>query len=374
MSFSREASSSTPSACRSMRRPRADAASPRAAARNARNSGRKISARDMGVSAAPVVPTRTVNATRAPPRARSTSESPAAAAATARGSASTSISTVSRPSSDGWTTRATHAPPARRAVTAGRSRARSASTSGASSSARWRRRSAGSRAASAATRAVDLRHPVGGACHARVAAPLRALVLEVALDAHRAEEELADGDRGRVGRDAVGEGAQAPGPPDRRAAPVPPERHRASRGVARGERGALVLGVGEHVHHAPLPGVEVHLHGVPRRVAEEARLVALVGGGVVDPGLREGQHRRDRAAGARRLRRAGPVVGLRRGRGRRDLREEDEGERAHRGGAAAVAGPVAARRHVVGRMAGRGGGRGRAAAGRRRRTPAAAGA
>src|SRR5258705_408927 len=59
---------------------------------------------------------------------------------------------------------------------------------------------------------------------------------------------------------------------------------------ARREADALVLRVGHEVNDALSAGVEVDLQRVAGGVAEEARLIARVGGRIVEPALGEGEH------------------------------------------------------------------------------------
>lgn len=55
------------------------------------------------------------------------------------------------------------------------------------------------------------------------------------------------------------------------------------------------------MHDASLPAVEVDLKGVARGVAEDPRLVALIGGAVIEPGVRECEYRGDVPRGHREL-------------------------------------------------------------------------
>ena len=68
----------------------------------------KISERVSGLRASAVVSTRTVKVTCDPERARRDTKFPTRAATTLAGSAPISTTSVSRASSDGWTTRVTH--------------------------------------------------------------------------------------------------------------------------------------------------------------------------------------------------------------------------------------------------------------------------
>src|SRR5258705_4050449 len=117
------------------------------------------------------------------------------------------------------------------------------------------------------------------------------LIWKVALDPNRAEQEPTELHGGRVGCEAVLDGTTPAGDPHPRAVAVPAQRRGAPVAVARREAHAGVLGVGQQGDDAPLATVEVDLDGVGPGVPVEARLVALVGGGVVEAGLGEGEDR-----------------------------------------------------------------------------------
>ena len=136
-------------------------------------------------------------------------------------------------------------------------------------------------------------------------------VLQVALHSHRPEEEPSDGDARRVGDQTVLEHAHASRTPDARSVAGPPQRGGSAGAVARGETDALVLRVREQMDDALRARVEIDLHRVARRIAEEARLIARVCGRVVEPGLGKREHGADR-----------------RGR-RRELRQQHEGGEDH---------------------------------------------
>ena len=121
-----------------------------------------------------------------------------------------------------------------------------------------------------------------------------ALVLEVALPAHRAEGEVPERCRLAGKPQAV---RHAPAPTrlgDLRVGRAPRQLHRGARRVPGGEGRALVGRVGPHEHGAPALPLQVDLHGVVVRVTEDPRAVALIGGRVVEPRLGQLQHRRHR--------------------------------------------------------------------------------
>ena len=148
-----------------------------------------------------------------------------------------------------------------------------------------------------------------------------ALILEVALHAHRAEQEQPDGEWGRGPASsapprafqAVGHGAGPARRGDSGADRRPGERGGPARRVARREAHALVGGVRPEVHNAPGAAVQRDLEGVAVRVAIQTRRVALIRGGIVEPRLGEGEIGRDGIAA------------------QRDLRGQDESEDAHFG-------------------------------------------
>ena len=73
----------------------------------------------------------------------------------------------------------------------------------------------------------------------------------------------------------------------------PLETNRLSCAVSNGETRALVDGVGEKIHDTSAASVEVNLYYVPFRVTEEAGLVPLIRGGIVETLLRKAEHRLD---------------------------------------------------------------------------------
>ena len=118
---------------------------------------------------------------------------------------------------------------------------------------------------------------------------MASVILEVALDAHRAEHEPAQRECGGVARDVIGEDARAPAARDEGACAPPAQGSGGAIGVACTHSDAGVLGVCQEVHQAPLSPVEVDLEGVAGGVPKDPCLVALVGGAVVEPGVGEGE-------------------------------------------------------------------------------------
>ena len=123
---------------------------------------------------------------------------------------------------------------------------------------------------------------------------LPAGILQVALDPHGAEQEPPDGDARCVGDQRMLEHSLAAGAPDARLVVRPAQGGGPAGVVARREADALVLRVGEQVDDALRPRVEVDLHRVARRVAEEPRAIAGVRGRVVETRLGEREHRTSR--------------------------------------------------------------------------------
>ena len=153
-------------------------------------------------------------------------------------------------------------------------------------------------------------------------------VLEVALDAHRAEEEPAEVEGRRGGLQRVLKGAGARGTADGGRGAAPAQRGRASGGVTGGEADAGVVGIGEQVHDAGAAFVDVGLEGVAGGVAVEAGLVAAVGAGVVEAGVGEAEDGWD----------GGEALGLCRGEGRQEGQRREEGGDAGAHASAVVAG------------------------------------
>src|SRR2546428_769114 len=73
----------------------------------------------------------------------------------------------------------------------------------------------------------------------------------------------------------------------------PLETNRLSGAVSNGETRALVDGVGEKIHDTSAASVQIDLDYVPFRIAEEAGLVTLIGGGIVETLLRKAEDRLD---------------------------------------------------------------------------------
>ena len=120
------------------------------------------------------------------------------------------------------------------------------------------------------------------------------LVLEVALPAHRAEREVAEGKPSGRKPQPEREAAAAACGVDLGGRRAPGEGRRPPGRVADGERGALVGRVGPQQHHATAPVIETELHRVPARVAKESGAIALIRGRIVQAGLGTLEHRAHR--------------------------------------------------------------------------------
>src|SRR5688572_20441403 len=116
-------------------------------------------------------------------------------------------------------------------------------------------------------------------------------VLEIALHAHRSEQEPAEVDAPKVAREAELEGACAIGRRWSRFNGAPRRRGGASRAVAHRESNALVRCVGKQRDDASLGSFDVDLNGVARAIAVEACAIALVRRRVVHSGFGEVEHR-----------------------------------------------------------------------------------
>src|SRR6185436_12015591 len=82
-------------------------------------------------------------------------------------------------------------------------------------------------------------------------------ITEVALDAHRAEEDPADHYLRRAGNELVLDGAPVPRLGDYRVGSSPLETDRLAGAIAEGEPDALVHGVGEEIDDAAASCIEI---------------------------------------------------------------------------------------------------------------------
>src|SRR3982751_4305973 len=99
-------------------------------------------------------------------------------------------------------------------------------------------------------------------------------VLEIALDAHRTEEEPAEDEPRRLARQAVAHDAHASGIGDEGDVAREGECRRGAGRVARAEADALVRRVCPQIDDASLVPPEIDLQRVPFRVAIEAGAIA----------------------------------------------------------------------------------------------------
>src|SRR2546425_1370910 len=111
-------------------------------------------------------------------------------------------------------------------------------------------------------------------------------VLKVALHPHGTEQEETERDGGRAFQ-TIGDrpGATRRGHDSPRRAPH--ELGRRAARITSGEAHTLVGRVGPEVHDPPVTAIQIDLKGVAARVLIDARLVAFVRGGVVEPRLGE---------------------------------------------------------------------------------------
>src|SRR3989442_3337231 len=122
-------------------------------------------------------------------------------------------------------------------------------------------------------------------------------VLKVTLHPHGTEQEETERDGGRAFQtigDRPGATRRGHDSPGR----APSELGRRAAGVASGEAHTLVGRVGPEVHDPASTAIQVDLEGVSARVLIDARLVALVRGGVVEPRLGKLEHGGGREASA----------------------------------------------------------------------------
>ena len=234
-----------------------------AAARNDRKSRLKISLRASGVSAVPSVVTRIVRCTVRPVRARIDTVRPITRALASR--AESPISSSERwllPSSAGRAMRTVHEVPEPRDVIVGVSRAIAARRRCSRASSASCLALLGCREAARDSRRAAIPAPRRTAA-ARERAQVAVRVLEVALDAHRAEQEPARASRSA--RQPRGDTSIVRAPPesrDRRGRRRPSRDSQRGLARPRGEGGALVERVGPQQHLAPAAPVEIDLHGV----------------------------------------------------------------------------------------------------------------
>src|SRR4051812_10105468 len=134
--------------------------------------------------------------------------------------------------------------------------------------------------------AADLRNNEGAVAKRRLLA-LR--VLEVALDAHGAQQEPANINVGVVRDERMLERAGVSVPRDRGSSPAPVQVGGLSTRRPRGEAETLVLGVSPEVHDALGARVEIDLQRVARGIPEDSGLVSLICDAVVEAALRKGQ-------------------------------------------------------------------------------------
>jgi hypothetical protein len=115
-------------------------------------------------------------------------------------------------------------------------------------------------------------------------------ISQITLNPHGAEEDPTNQDLWGIRDELVLDRPAITGLRNDRVRRSPLEANRLAGPIPNGEPNALIHRVRQQIHDPAPSRVEVYLHDVSFRVAEEACLVTLIRGGVVETLLREGEH------------------------------------------------------------------------------------